>query len=246
MSKSLLFVFALSLVAIGCSGTHGDCLTGEDCALTGVDPVDPGEQPPAPLCADTGADYIGLGDVSLIAGRTPGLINANRGRTKPYSSLVTEYSRVLGESSSPELIKETGTAFGAAPERWFSEPQPSAVSLYTAFRVGFEACLKTTGGLPVETTTPPPAGTTPFVPNAKFKIAPTDADARSQCASWARTFWSRDASAEEIQACVDVALSSTSEMIPDDGVLTTRTTTPERRWAYTCATLLTATGFLVY
>jgi hypothetical protein len=51
----------------------------------------------------------------------------------------------------------------------------------------------------------------------------------------ARKFWSRAPSDDEVKACTDVALTDTASE-PD----------AKRRWAYTCASLLSASGFLTY
>ena len=51
-----------------------------------------------------------------------------------------------------------------------------------------------------------------------------------------------DITPEEIQACVDVAVSdSLEEAVPAGGK---KATDPRRRWAYSCASVLTAPGFL--
>jgi hypothetical protein len=49
------------------------------------------------------------------------------------------------------------------------------------------------------------------------------------------TFWNRAPNPDEVGACVDMATNGTASE-PD----------PRRRWAYTCASVLTAAGFLSY
>jgi len=237
VATSVVALAALSGLA-GCSSSDDtpSCLEGEDCQAARQGDVGDPVEITGPLCADMGRSHVGLGGVELTEGRGDGLAHGERGRMKPYTALTTEYARVLGDKASPQMIKETGSTFGGPPARWFIEPQPGAVNLYTAFNVGFEACLRTTGGIPVDQVTPDP----------KFKEVPTDGAVRPQCADWVRKFWSRDGSPEEIQGCVDVALGSPKETVADNGNLQTRDTTPERRWAYACASVLTATGFLSY
>ena len=85
------------------------------------------------------------------------------------------------------------------------------------FRVSFEGCLGFTASAP------------------EYAATPDDGSANKVCASLARKFWSREPSEAETKACAQVALvDSASE------------SDPRRRWAYTCASLLTAAGFLSY
>lgn len=237
-SRVILAASAIgALAALGCSSQGaGDCIGGEEnCARVETEVV-PSSETPGPTCTEIGARYVGLGGVTLNADRIDGYRNADRGRMKPYEVLSTEYARVLGESSAPVLITQTGSTFGSSPARWAAEPLPNAVSLYTSFRVGFEACLRTTGGIPVDGVTPPP----------EYATAPTATTAPARCEAWAHTFWNRRPSPDEVDACVAVALGSVEETIPDNGELKTLETSPQRRWAYACATLLTTTGFLSY
>lgn len=119
--------------------------------------------------------------------------------------------------STPSLMSSQGATFGRAPARWHLEPLASAVSIYTAYRVAFQGCLGYT------------ASRTTYAP------APTAAGADRECAAFARKFWSRTAMPDELAACAKVALVDTQAE-----------TDPKRRWAYTCAAVLTAAGFLTW
>jgi hypothetical protein len=107
--------------------------------------------------------------------------------------------------------------FGDDPPRWFSEPQMSAVTLYSAFQVAYQGCQTLTST------------------DVAFADAPTADTANAQCAEWANRFWNRTASADEVAACVQVATQDTQSV-----------SGARLRWAYTCASLLTSAGFLSY
>lgn len=238
-SVAILFVSVLTLGVYAC-GQGPDCIDGRPCADSHSlgDDADGGanaDHPTAPpMCTTVGKPHIGLGGEDL-ASKTDGLVGGDRVRTKPYSALVTEYTRVLGAKNKPPLIGQSEATFGAAAPRWYLEPIASAVFLNTAFNVAFEGCLRLTGDV---------AG---GAAEAKYATAPTAETAKAECAAWARHFWSREATPGEIDACTAVALESTSETYGRPGVdEATRNTTPKRRWAYACASVLTATGFLMY
>lgn len=183
--------------------------------------------PTAPMCTVFGKPHLGLGGEDLAA-TNDGPPDGDRARAKPYDALRTEYGRVLGSSNHPALVDRAGGTFGIAPERWFLEPIMSAVFVDTAFKVAFEGCLLVTS-------------------DPRFSATPSATRATRQCAEWARRFWSRDATPEEIAACVEVALDTTPETYGRPGVdETTREVTPPRRWAYTCASVLASAGFLTY
>lgn len=119
--------------------------------------------------------------------------------------------------SKPASLRGAAATFGAPPERWYEEPRSSAVAIQTAFSIAFDACLDRTASAP------------------DFAGAPTAASAAAQCSGMARAFWSKTPSSQEIEACTAVALEGT-----------TAEADPRRRWAYVCASILTAAGFLSY
>lgn len=107
--------------------------------------------------------------------------------------------------------------FGRPPARWFSEPAASAGTVYGAFALGFEACLQHTAGAPA------------------YAAAPAPDTAGVICRDLARRAWNRDATDGEAAACATYAVDQTN---PADA--------PARRWAYACAAVLSASGFLAY
>lgn len=119
--------------------------------------------------------------------------------------------------NTPATLAGSGATFGQAPARWFEEPQANAVALQTAYNIAFDGCL---------TFTEAPA---------EFAAAPTPQTAETNCAAMARKFWSKTPSPQEIQACADVAVTGSASEAQ-----------PRRRWAYACASVMTASGFLTY
>jgi hypothetical protein len=107
--------------------------------------------------------------------------------------------------------------FGRPPARWFNEPAASANTLYAAFALAYDACTQHTAT------------------DAAFATAPDTNSATLACHTFVQRAWSRDATAEETAACVTYAIDKTATVA-----------TPRARWAYTCASVLTASGFLTY
>jgi hypothetical protein len=135
---------------------------------------------------------------------------------------VKPFSALAGEykrviATEPASLATHEATFSTSLPRWRVEPFGSAMSLYASLEVAFQGCLTMEGT------------------QAKFAVAPTTAAATAECASWAHTFWSRSAEQGEIDVCVKVATVDTAAE-----------TSAPRRWAYACATMLTATAFLAY
>ena len=107
--------------------------------------------------------------------------------------------------------------FGKPPARWYSEPAASANTVYAAFALAYSACTQHTAA------------------DAKYAAAPAPQVADAICRDLAQRAWRRDASDAEVAACTSYAIDQTK---PTDE--------PRRRWAYTCAAVLTASGFLSY
>lgn len=107
--------------------------------------------------------------------------------------------------------------FGKPPARWYTEPAASASTIYAAFALAFDACTQ-------ETATDP-----------KYASAPDSDLASLVCNDHIRRAWHRDPTAEETAACVDYTVNKT--LSSDDA---------RKRWAYSCAAVLTASGFLAY
>lgn len=158
-------------------GSSGDG-TG-DGADTPGDPTMPGS-------CNTGTPYIGFDGEDLTAARAPGGLAIDRRRMKPFTSLSSEMSRVLG--SSPASLTTSAAAFGDVPARWYAEPVSGAVSLFTNYSVAFTGCYDTMG-------------------DAAHATAPTAATAQSECSTFARKAWLRAPTAEETSACVDLLMT---------------------------------------
>ncbi len=70
--------------------------------------------------------------------------------------------------------------------------------------------------------------------DAKYEQMPTAASAAAECAALQRKIWQRTPTPDEAKACVDGAVGSTDESVA------------RRRWAHTCASIMTAAGFTTY
>ena len=109
------------------------------------------------------------------------------------------------------------TTFGKPPARWYTEPAASANTIYAAFALAYSACTQQTTG------------------DARYAAAPDAASADINCREYVRNAWHREATDAEASTCVDYVLNKTNAS--DD---------PHRRWAYACAAVLSASGFLAY
>jgi hypothetical protein len=118
---------------------------------------------------------------------------------------------------TPGSLESVASTFGTPQERWHEEPIASGLTVATSFEVAFEACLGATRDA------------------AEYAAKPTGESASRRCTSMARRFWSRLPSQRELDACVAVAVSDTAAE-PD----------ARRRWAYTCASLLSTSAFLTF
>ncbi len=135
---------------------------------------------------------------------------------------VKPYEMLPGEfqrvlNVTPASIQGQAATFNAQPARWFEEQQLSAVSVYQLFTAAFQGCLQLTA-----------TGT-------QYGANPTMATASTECTNFQRRFWSRTPTAAETQACVTFATGAANN-----------DTSARRRWAYTCAAVLTSTGFVTH
>ena len=224
----LALLLALT-TCVGASGLLACSSDGGDLSLDGLGDDDSsgggGTTPAAKTCTALQTSYVGFSGQKLEAGRAEAPIGIDRARMKPFAMLGDDYQRLLG--AAPTVLAESGPTFGLAPDRWYVEPQPGAVSIYQAYRVAFEGCLDWTKTDP------------------KWGAPPDATNAPGACADMEAAFWSRTPTPAEIQPCVDVAIrDSITEVAP--GGTTTLPTEVRRRWAYACAAVLTAPGFLVY
>ena len=236
-SRKTMFLVVLTVLGVaalsGCSGGD-ELLPGADSGGGatvdggggggggGSDGGDPGVI--TKQCKETQVGYTGLGGLPLHADRFEATAGADRGRMKPFSALAEEYRRVMGLAAAPNLQSSAAT-FAEAPARFYAEPQASAVNLFEAYQIAFRVCE---GALT----------------QATYQAAPTEATAQAECSTWARKGWSRTPSPDEINACARIAVTDSLEETLQGGVK--RQTTAPRRWAYACAGVLTAAGFLSY
>ncbi len=216
-NRALSYWLLVGVALFACNGSddqlrgrHNDGTNDPDGGDGGVDPGTG-----APTCTEFGKEWTGFAGTHLAATRVDGNIGADRARIKPYSALEAEYTRTIGEA--PSSLSATESSLEQSPERFYVEPQASAIGVWSNFRVAFDGCLTFTNT----------AG--------EYAAAPTAETAAAACTTLARKFWSRAPSPDEVQACTQAALvDSASEA------------TPRRRWAYTCASLLSSAGFLTY
>jgi hypothetical protein len=185
MNKIVIAAVTL-LVATGCEAEIENVQVSRD----DVVPIDAAPMigptvvtPEVALC-ESGRKYKGFGGDDLTLDRRETDVGFERARTKPFSALVTEYPRVLG--NTPDLLSQSESTFGLTPPRWFNKNEPNAVSLYQAYRIAFQGCL---------TLTAQPA---------QYTQLPTIETATQECAGWARKFWGRSAMGPEIEACANV------------------------------------------
>lgn len=172
--------------------------------------------PEIPLCsASTGRTYKGFGDISLAAGRSEVLPGTDRYRVKPIVALSGELSRVVGRVP-PSLAANRGS-FSEPAERWYEEPKSSAVTIFTTYRIAYEAGLIYAGS------------------NPELASAPTEQSAAAACASFARLAWQQEPTAAQIDSCKKVAVVDTAG---ESDV--------KARWAYALASILTAAEFVSY
>ena len=214
--KTTIAILASALVLAACaddsSGLRPRSGNPDDPNAPATPPADPNA--PSASC-EAGREYLTLDKKSLTINRADLPPGGDRGRVKPFSALQTEYPRVLG--STPASLADAATTFGTPDVRWYEEPTTSSVALQTAYGVAFDGCL------------------TYVATEASMAAAPDATSAAAACASMARRFWSKTPTPDEIQACVDVAVTGAASE-------------PQvaKKWAYACASLLTSANFLTY
>ncbi len=108
------------------------------------------------------------------------------------------------------------TTFGAPPKRWFQEPQASANTVYASFALSYDACTQYAAG------------------NPGLSSAPAPSLAAEVCRDLAHRAWHRTMTDDQLAACTGYAIDQTGA------------DAPAQRWAYACAAVLSAAGFLSY
>lgn len=208
---------AASLLLLACGGGDSDALRGRGSPAPAAEPqAAPGEQPAAD-------------DPALCTGREYVGYGATKlAERRAVAKLGANRGRVkpFGAlktefervlGNKPASLATADATFAAAPPRWYAEATANAVALKTAYDIAFDGCLTYVAAEP------------------KLAQAPTAASAQDACATMARKFWSKTPAPQEIASCVDVATTGTA-------------TEPvvANKWAYACASVLTAAGFLTY
>ena len=74
-----------------------------------------------------------------------------------------------------------------------------------------------------------------FTNSADFDVMPDATTAPIKCSAFATKFWSRDPDTDEVASCVDVALNGAANE-----------PAARRKWAYTCASVLSSAPFLTF
>lgn len=168
-------------------------------------------------CSDSsGKKYQGLGGKELTAGRLEEVPKLMD------RARVVPYSALSGEFSRvlkvvPKSLTDNAMTFNAPEDRWYHEPTLNGVNVFTAYRAAYEAALSYTGS------------------DQTFASAPSEESATQVCTTIAEKAWHRTPTAQEIEACKKVALTDTAS-VPE----------ANKRWAYTIAAILAATGFVTY
>ena len=212
-----LVLLAGALAVAACADEDGDSLRGG--------PGGPGDN--VAVDADAGGDPVKVscttrGAVHTGFGKTD--LNADRVEAQAGAdrARIKPYSALKTEvprvtGQNPSSLDSASGTFGSPQDRWFSEPISGALTVSTTYSVAFQACLGMTKTA------------------ADYAAAPNATSAPKVCATLARKFWSRTPAPEEIDACAQVAITDAASD-PD----------PRRRWAYACASALSASGFMAY
>jgi len=152
----------------------------------------PGADPTQPGTCKVGVPHVGFAGTDFVADRKPGAIGVDHRRVKPFTSLVGDFRRVLG--NVPAAMNNAGSTYGDTPARWYSEPTAGAVSLNSTYNFAFTGCYDMMSG-------------------AQYGAAPTPESAKTECATMQRKFWQRTATPEENQACVDFVIGLGTEPV---------------------------------
>jgi hypothetical protein len=229
-------VFVLGIAMAGllaCASEDSDTLNPPDNnTSSGNNTSSSSGQPEGPKsCRDTMTNYAGLGSKALAAGRVDGkqddkanIVVVDRHRVKPFQTLVDDMHRILGtanQANMDALITGSVDSFGAAPARWFSEPQASAITLFTTYRIAFRGCLQYANTVPA------------------WSQQPNATTAAAECSTLAAKAWDSVPSKAEIDACVAVATDETEFA----KVTPTAVTDAKTKWAYACASIFESNKF---
>lgn len=195
--------------------------------------------PSAARCGDqpAGRAFIGLGGEHLEVGRKDQAAFTDFHR--PYRNLqvnglwtvTRDLTASVGAASGiggsfPEhRASGTGGSFGVVPTNWYDESTVGPFAVYVTFNFAFKVCLASFAA-------PTSANRPGWYEHVTF--APTPERATAFCTRTMQSAWSRAPAPEEVASCVDLALDLEEEP------------TPQRRWAYVCASIVSSTNWLAY
>ncbi|MFO0740355.1 MAG: hypothetical protein U0270_30950 [Labilithrix sp.] len=117
---------------------------------------------------------------------------------------------------TPKSLATAAATFEDPPARWHAEAAPSAVAIDAIYRIGLEGC------------------TAMVAASAELAAAPTAASAKTFCADLMDKAWG-EAPAAALDTCADLATNKLSGE-PD----------ARKRWAHTCAAVVTSPQFLTF
>ncbi len=215
LKTQLSILVLLGLIACGKPPKHSVGVVSQG-AGSGVGGAGTADSKGMLTCSNTGKTYKGFGNVELTASRiTEVPMEGDRFRIKPYGALKSDFQRVLG--AVPKSLDANAATFAQAADRWYTEPMASAVTLFTTYRVSYEAALTLTAS------------------DAKYSSAPTEESAKAACDSFARKVWNKVPTSDQVASCVKIAVVDTAAE-----------TDAKARWAYALASVMAATGFVAY
>jgi hypothetical protein len=217
--RAVMLTAAL-VIAVGCSEEPADELGRS--GGPGTDPASGAPPGTDPAAVPPAPQCPGAGRPYLGIGGVDLRVSRVDAAAGTDRGRMKPYSSIGGELTrvvgvAPTSVPEIGAAQGETPRRWYLEPQGSAMAIYSSHRVAFDACLTMTATAPA------------------YAAAPTAATAQAECARLATKAWSRRPLQEEVDVCVKLAVQDSASE-PD----------VRRRWAATCAAVVSAAGFLTY
>lgn len=219
MTKPHLTVLSHLAAALLAGASLLACSADPSDAFDGDDALEPSKSDPS--STDDGPVCLTGKDYAGFGGKKLGASERTEAVAGADRARIKPLSALRSEyvrllGAEPETLKSQEQSIGRPQSRWFVEPEANAVAIYSLYAVAFDGCYA-------------------FMKTGPFAEAPTAETAPAQCKSLGRKFWSRTLTDEETATCAELVLSG----LPGS-------TTPSRRWAHTCATLLTSAGFLSY
>lgn len=219
-SRLLPLAILASCVALAACGDTGE-LMGR--AVGGPGDDDPGaedglgDQPAGPTCTEKPEGRTYAGfDGKPLEADR---INENIGlnRARVKPFEVLGAEYTRALGKAPAGLAKAESAYEEVAPRWSVEPQATGVGLATLFNVAFEGCLEW-------------AKTAP-----EAKAAPDATSAQAVCSGLMKRAWIRTPAPAEVDGCVELA---TTKLATENDVA--------RKWAYTCASVLSSTRFVTY